>query len=87
MDVKVLSEPTSRQVVVQLPGRSFPGIVIQGDTLAIWQARASEAASQARTLGDAALLSALSALEAQLTICLGEYNHVCAKHGGTGIGR
>lgn len=32
-DVKLLSEPTN-YAVVHLPGRAFPGIVFQGDSLA-----------------------------------------------------
>lgn len=31
-DAKLLSEPTNG-AVVHLPGRAFPGVVIQGDTL------------------------------------------------------
>jgi len=31
-DVKLLSEPTN-YAVVQLPGRAFPGVVFQGDSL------------------------------------------------------
>jgi len=45
-DVKLLSEPTN-YAVVQLPGRAFPGIVFQGDSLDAFISDLREVASEA----------------------------------------
>ncbi len=44
-DAKLLSEPTNG-AVVHLPGRAFPGVVIQGDTLDSLIAELREASSE-----------------------------------------
>lgn len=43
-DIKLLSEPTN-YAVVQLPGRAFPGVVFQGDSLHILIGEIEEAAA------------------------------------------
>jgi hypothetical protein len=43
--VKLLTEPTN-YAVVQLPGRAFPGVVFQGDSLNILIADLREAANE-----------------------------------------
>ena len=44
-DAKLLSEPTNG-AVVHLPGRAFPGVVIQGDTLDTLIAELREVSSE-----------------------------------------
>ena len=45
-DVKLLSEPTN-YAVVHLPGRAFPGIVFQGDSLNILISNLRDVAAEA----------------------------------------
>ena len=45
-DVKLISEPTN-YTVVHLPGRAFPGIVVQGDSLNALIADTREVAAEA----------------------------------------
>jgi hypothetical protein len=80
VELEVFSTETNA-AIVRMPGRRFPGMVIQGDSLAILQQRAS---------GIAALLSRgnldeahseAAALASSLDECLLTYERVLADHG------
>jgi predicted RNase H-like HicB family nuclease len=80
-DVKLLSRPVNF-AVVQLPGRQFPGVVVQGDTLHSLVQRVDELLQLLRS-GDVDELSAgISNISEQLTEAKTHYESVCA---GLGI--
>jgi predicted RNase H-like HicB family nuclease len=80
-DVKLLSRPVNF-AVVQLPGRQFPGVVVQGDTLHSLVQRVDELLQLLRS-GDVDELSAgISNISEQLTEAKTHYEIVCA---GLGI--
>ena len=80
-DVKLLSRPVNF-AVVQLPGRQFPGVVVQGDTLHSLVQRVDELLQLLRS-GDVDELSAgISYISEQLTEAKTHYEIVCA---GLGI--
>jgi hypothetical protein len=51
IEVEMLSE-ASNQVVLKLPGRAFPGSVVQGDSLAVLLSLARTVRDRARLTGD-----------------------------------
>jgi hypothetical protein len=80
-DVKLLSRPVNF-AVVQLPGRQFPGVVVQGDTLHSLVQRVDELLQLLRS-GDVDELSVgISNISEQLTEAKTHYEIVCA---GLGI--
>jgi hypothetical protein len=79
-DVKLLSRPANF-AVVQLPGRKFPGVVVQGDTLHSLVKRVDELLQLLRS-GEVDELSAgLSDIKEQLTEAMTHYEGVCADRG------
>jgi len=67
--------------VVHLPGRKFPGAVIQGDSLSIWLTHV-HAARDAATGGDLnELCEELASLESKIRGCLDHYEKTLAKNG------
>jgi hypothetical protein len=68
--------------VVQLPGRAFPGIYVQGDTFAVLQ---TQLAGAARALhersGDVEALDQLDHAVEEIGTMLGFYELVLSQHG------
>jgi hypothetical protein len=67
--LRVLSSVTNF-AVVQLPGRKYPGLVVQGDRLREWV--------ELIRAGDS---NSLEALTESLTMSLNEYERVSREHG------
>jgi hypothetical protein len=81
MEVRLLSPPANF-AVVQLPGRKFPGVVVQGDTL---HGLVNEVDGLVRLLRsnevDDEILATLELISEKLTGAMNHYEHVCAEHG------
>jgi predicted RNase H-like HicB family nuclease len=77
---KLLSRPTNF-AVVQLPTRSYPGVVVQGDTLNTLVRRldAIEQACNAGRFADVA--EDIEEIREQLSEALAHYETVCARNG------
>jgi len=68
-------------VVVKLPGRKFPGIVIQGDSLSILFSSARELKELCEKNGSEEALDLALDLFNQLSIYIGYYEAVLTAHG------
>lgn len=69
-------DSTSNQGVVKLPGRRFPGLVIQGDTLSILRGDIAEAADLLKAGNGASAASALGDVTERLDDLLAHYEKV-----------
>lgn len=78
--LEVFSE-RSNYGIVRMPDRSFPGCVIQGDSLAILFEAARECHQRAALTGDSELTEELAALVEALDDRLRHYEQVLADHG------
>lgn len=68
--------------VVHLPGRRFPGVHVQGDTVAALRAQFFEAArALRRDPADLKALDELDAAVAEIDALIGYYEQVLADHG------
>ncbi|GIG01008.1 DUF6959 family protein [Catellatospora citrea] len=68
--------------VVHLPGRAFPGVHIQGDTLSVLRTQLADAARVLREApGEADALDELDYAVAELNDLLAYYERVLARHG------
>lgn len=76
----MLSQPTN-YAVVHLPGRSFPGVVVQGDSL---HEIVKDLGVMARLLSSGnleALAMEIEAMQTQLSDVLANYEQVCSARG------
>lgn len=82
VELEVYSE-ASNQAVIKAPGRQFPGIVVQGDSLSLLGAQARELSARLRQLGvlDEDLLHLAQGLQEQLLERQLHYQQVLAEHG------
>lgn len=80
LEVEVLSDVINC-VVLKVPGRNFPGMVIQGDTLARLYRCASEICRLAKGSGDEDLVGEAGALCKELGERLAFYEKVLESHG------
>jgi hypothetical protein len=80
IELEVFSTETNA-TVVRMPGRRFPGVVIQGDSLLTLRERAAEIAELARSgmVDDAT--EAADALAQSLDQWLIAYEHTLVEHG------
>jgi len=78
-NLEVFSE-TSNYAIVRMPGRSFPGMVVQGDSLSILCNHARSIHRLATRLGDAELLDEIAELQDLLEDRLRHYEEVLAEH-------
>jgi hypothetical protein len=80
--LEVYSEE-SNHAVVRMPGRRFPGAVVQGDSLSILCAEARDISQRLKDLGttDEELLSAAQEHQEKLLGRLLHYQEVLAAHG------
>lgn len=67
--------------VVQMPGRAYPGLVIQGDHLASWVLKTREIVGIADTTGMHRLIFLCNDLAQQLDTALQSYNIACRDNG------
>ena len=74
--VEVLSDAVNR-AVVRMPGRRFPDLVIQGDSLIRLTAQVREIAERAERSGDADLGRLAGNLHVELEELLTHYSRVC----------
>lgn len=77
---EVLSDAVNH-VIVRTPGRSFPGMVIQGDSLARLHRLASEVCRLANDVGDEELVGEANALCQELGERLSFYEGVLRSQG------
>jgi hypothetical protein len=82
MEIEVFSE-ASNHAVVKAPGRKFPGIVIQGDSLASLAALAKDLSERLRQLNvqDDEVLSSAQELQEQILERQLHYQGVLAESG------
>jgi hypothetical protein len=73
-----MSEPTN-YAVVQLPGRKFPGVVFQGDSLHILLLDIQDLRERAEKLSDEELSDGLRNTEELLSEVAAHYEDVCKK--------
>lgn len=78
--VEILSDVVN-YVVLKSPGRNFPGMVIQGDSLAKLYRCASEVCRLARQSGDEELCDEATALSQELGDRLAHYEQVLSAYG------
>ncbi len=67
--------------VVQLPGRTYPGIVMQGDSLSILVSDIEELRKNVAKRDEAEVAASLDTIERHLKERLEFYESVLAKHG------
>ena len=81
-EVELYSEATGA-AIVRVPGRRFPGVVLQGDSLSILHVNAKDLSTRLKELGvqDEELLYAAQELQEQLLSRLLHYQQVLAVHG------
>jgi hypothetical protein len=78
--VEILSDAVN-YVVLKSPGRNFPGMVIQGDSLAKLYRSASEVSRLAKEAGDEELEGEAASLCEELGDRLAYYERVLSAHG------
>jgi hypothetical protein len=76
-EVKLLSRPINF-AVVQLPGRKFPGVVVQGDTLNSLVSRFDEILLWLKSGETDEASGALEEIRDRLTEAMRHYEKVCA---------
>lgn len=64
-----------------MPGRAFPGIVIQGDSLAILISTVQQVVEQAKQCNNSELEESISLLQDQLEAYQAHYARVLKEHG------
>jgi hypothetical protein len=81
-ELEIYSE-ASNHAVVKAPGRRFPGIVVQGDSLSMLSAEAKELSERLKHLRnqDEELLCLAQGLQEQLLERQLHYQQVLAEHG------
>ncbi|MEU8006722.1 hypothetical protein AB0B66_36665 [Catellatospora sp. NPDC049111] len=80
-EVTLLSQ-AGNAAVVHLPGRAFPGVNLQGDSLSVLRTQLAGAAGTLReTPGDADALDELDDVVRELNALLAYYERVLARHG------
>ncbi len=68
--------------VVRMPGRAFPGIVVQGDTLSTWRQQLADIAAALRSNpADGEAVIELDYFVMELSEVLGRYEDALALHG------
>ena len=77
---ELLSKPTN-YAVVQLPGRKFPGVVFQGDSLHALIANLSRMQAEAAKHGDDELNAGFEELSETLGEVIGHYESICQSRG------
>jgi hypothetical protein len=77
---QLLSKPTN-YAVVQLPGRKFPGVVVQGDSLHSLVQRLTEIQAIAAKHSDEELNAGLGELLEVLTRASRNYEAICNERG------
>lgn len=78
--VELLSPPTN-YAVVHLPGRKFPGVVFQGDTLHNLLERIVELRKLTDKYGDEEVTASLAELSESLGEVVQHYETVCSNRG------
>ncbi len=78
--LEVFSEE-SNYGIVRMPGRRFPGCVIQGDSLSILVALAEGICKTLRTIANEQLVGEAEELRDQLQDRLNHYEKVLGEHG------
>jgi predicted RNase H-like HicB family nuclease len=78
--VEIFSE-ASNLAIVRVPGRRFPGCVVQGDSLSILLGNAKEVWERVKDSSDGDLLRAAQALVESLQSRLDHYERVLTEHG------
>ena len=81
-NVELLSKATNH-AVVQLPGRKFPGVVVQGDSLHGIVQRLAELQTLAQAHDDEELTAGLAELHDLLQEASKRYEAVCKERGIT----
>lgn len=77
---EILSKPTN-YAVVQLPGRAFPGVVFQGDSLNSLTTRVAELRSLSEMAHEEEITAGLTEMFEQLSEVVAHYESVCRARG------
>jgi hypothetical protein len=80
VEIEMFSETTNCPIV-RIPGRRFPGVVIQGDSLMTLSVMAKEVCDLASAANNADLTDAAGQLVDRLWVYLSEYERAMAEHG------
>lgn len=78
--VEIFSE-ASNFAIVRVPGRQFPGCVVQGDSLSILLGNAKEVWEKIKVSDDEELVGAAQELVESLQSRLDHYERVLTEHG------
>jgi hypothetical protein len=79
-EIEVLSDETNF-AVVRMPGRQYPGIVVQGDSLLFLTGHAKDAYERAKKIGDEKLVFRTGNILAKLEEYLEHYSNICRDSG------
>ena len=79
-ELDVFSE-LSNYAIVRMPGRNYPGCVVQGDSLSILLSSVERAHSLALVTGNSELIDELASLKESLEDRLMHYEQVIKGHG------
>lgn len=78
-NLKLLS-PSTNYAVVQMPGRNFPGVIIQGDTLHALVQRFNEMQNLVKIGNYEELADEIEYIKEELTEALENYEATCSKY-------
>ena len=81
----ILQGDGPRSKIIQMPGRQFPALPVQGDTLLIWANAIKAIAARAQETGDEDLLRQISHLKTMIEGAFDSYNQTCKKHSRGGF--
>ena len=79
-DTARLLSPPLNFAVVQLPERQYPGVVVQGDTLAGLVAQLGRMKTLLNAGQTDELVAEIAEMEDQLSVALSYYKKICADH-------
>jgi len=80
IEIEILSD-TINCPVVSVPGRKYPGVVIQGDSLAILYGLAVEIEMQTASIHDEEIAATIDHLKRKLSAYVEEYETTMKAHG------
>ena len=79
-ELEVFSD-LSNYAIVRMPGRNYPGCVVQGDSLSVLLGSVERAHSLALEMGNSELIDELASLKESLEERLMHYEQVIKGHG------
>jgi len=74
-----------KPAIVQMPGRKYPAVAVQGDTLKAWNMRISRITELAKQSGNDKLIAACDGFQSQIRGVYESYNRACREQNRGGF--